>query len=184
MNPAPIDSGGVRSGHLTDSLQASAWFWQAVREAVRTLHPGYFAPVMATGVVSVGLRGRVPALSTALMYVSAGTYLILLALNGWRVATARDDLLRDLADPARGFGFLTFVAGTDVLGARLLLAHHLATAGALLVVGRADRLGRRGRRDARPPGPCAAPPARIAGRPHWPCGPRRPGDRRPATAAP
>ncbi len=110
--------------------------WAAVREGVRTLHPGYFALVMATGIVSVGLVGRgPPVLSTALMWVAVAAYLVLVVLYGWRAAAFSGEMRRDFANPARGFGFFTFVAGTNVLGVRLGMDHEFETAQVLLVIG-------------------------------------------------
>lgn len=107
-----------------------------VRGAVRTLNPSYFALVMATGIVSVGLRDRgVPWLSAALLWLSAAAYLVLVVLYAWRAAASATRMRGDLADPSRGFGFFTFVAGTNVLGTRLALAGHRGTAAVLLVVG-------------------------------------------------
>lgn len=114
----------------------------ALREAVRTLHPGYFALVMATGIVSVGLRDLgVPAASVALLWLAAGAYLVLVVLSGWRIAVFPTEVRSDLGHPVRGFGFFTFVAGTDVLGTRLVLDGHLGVASALLVVGGVAWLG-------------------------------------------
>lgn len=104
--------------------------------AVRDLHPGYFALVMATGILSVGVYDvGARALSTVLMWSAIAAYLALVALHAWRVAWFGGELRRDLTHPARGFGFFTFVAGTDVLGTRLVLGGHLGVATALLVVG-------------------------------------------------
>jgi len=107
----------------------------ARREAVRTLHPGYFALVMATGIVSVGLRdlGVSPA-SVALLWLAGAAYVVLVVLNGWRLVSFPGEVRRDLSHPVRGFGFYTFVAGTDVLGSRLMLDGHLMAAAVLLAV--------------------------------------------------
>lgn len=108
----------------------------ARRVAVRDLHPGYFALVMATGILSVGMHDAgARTLSTVLMWTAVVAYLVLVVVHGWRVAAFGDELRRDLAHPVRGFGFFTFVAGTDVLGTRLVLAGRLGLAVALLVVG-------------------------------------------------
>ena len=110
--------------------------WRGLRATVRTLHPGSFALVMATGIVSLGLVDRgVPALSAALLWFAAAAYLTLVLLHLWRAAAFPGQLRRDVADPARGFGFFTFVAGTDVLGARLAAADYPGTARVLLVIG-------------------------------------------------
>lgn len=106
------------------------------RHAVRTLNPGYFALVMASGVVSVGMRLEgFDTLSVLLAAVCAAAFGTLVVLTGWRLVRFRREVLADLTDPARGFGFFTFIAGTNVLGVRLALdGYHLAAA-TLLVVG-------------------------------------------------
>lgn len=108
----------------------------SLSEAVRTLHPGYFALVMATGIVSVGLRSHdMTTLSATLMWLAGGCYLVLLVVSAWRIAVFPTEVRRDLADPTRAFGFFTFVAGTNVLGARLALEDYIGAAAVLLVVG-------------------------------------------------
>ncbi|TKJ19835.1 tellurite resistance/C4-dicarboxylate transporter family protein [Blastococcus sp. CCUG 61487] len=103
---------------------------------VRRLTPGYFALVMASGIISVGLRrqGHV-AVSVVLLAVCAAAFVVLVALNAWRVMAHRDAVLADFLDPARGFGFFTFIAGGNVLGVRLAMDGHHAPAAALLAVG-------------------------------------------------
>lgn len=108
----------------------------ARREALRTLHPGYFALVMATGIVSVGLRSLgVPAVSVPLLWLAGAAYAVLVVLNGWRLVSFPAEMRRDLSHPVRGFGFFTFVAGTNVLGSRLILDGHVPAAVALLAAG-------------------------------------------------
>lgn len=107
-----------------------------LREGVRTLHPGYFALVMATGIVSLAMRNqRALALSVALMWLTVLEYVVLLALTGWRLLRFRPQIGADLADPRRAFGLFTFVAGTDVLGTRLAVDAHHVIAFVLLAVG-------------------------------------------------
>ena len=107
-----------------------------VQDGVRTLHPGYFALVMATGIVSIGLHAdHQDALSVALLWLAGLAYAVLLIATAYRLVSFRSELATDLADPARAFGFFTFVAGTDVLGARLALDAHHRAALALLAVG-------------------------------------------------
>ncbi len=109
----------------------------ALREGVRTLHPGYFALVMATGIVSVAVSG-LARVSAALAWVAGAAYATLVALHLLRAVAFRRELARDLSHPARGFAMFTFVAATDVLGARLAAAGRPGVAGALLVVGTAS----------------------------------------------
>ena len=107
-----------------------------VRDAVRTLHPGYFALVMATGIVSIGLRAdRQDTMSVLLLWVAGLAYAVLVIAHAWRLVSFRSALAADLADPTRAFGLFTFVAGTDVLGARLAADGHHGAALGLLAVG-------------------------------------------------
>lgn len=106
-----------------------------VGSAVRGMPPGYFALVMATGIISVGMHLiGVRTLSVVLMVVSATAYLVLILLTGWRFVAYRVAFLEDLHDPHRGFQFFTFVAGTNVLAARLAIEGWFAAAATLLGV--------------------------------------------------
>lgn len=107
-----------------------------LREEVRTLHPGYFALVMATGILSIAMRNQSAlALSVALMWLTAAEYAVLVTLTAWRLARYRSEVGADLEDPRRAFGLFTFVAGTDVLGTRLAVDAHHVIAFILLVAG-------------------------------------------------
>ncbi|NUR60941.1 MAG: tellurite resistance protein permease [Catenulispora sp.] len=105
-------------------------------QGVRTLHPGYFALVMATGIVSIAMRNQhALPLSVTLLWIAMAGYAVLVALTVWRLVRFGTDMAADLADPRRAFGLFTFVAGTNVLGTRLV-ADARTTAGlALLAVG-------------------------------------------------
>ncbi len=106
-----------------------------VRAAVRTLNPGYFALVMASGIISIGMRlTGFHVFSVVLLAVCVAAFVILIALTVWRVLAYRDDFTSDFTDPARGFGFFTFVAGTNVLATRLAVDElHGATATLLVI---------------------------------------------------
>lgn len=108
---------------------------ERVRCAVRGLNPGYFALVMASGILSVGMHlAGFAALSQVLAVVCVLAYVVLVVLTGWRLVGFRAAVVDDFTDPARGFGFFTFIAGTNVLGARLALdGHHGLTAELLAV---------------------------------------------------
>jgi hypothetical protein len=84
--------------------------------AVLTLAPGYGALVMAAGICSIGLElvGR-PVVSDVLLWLAAGSFAILIALTACRLVSFRRALAVDFADPRRAFGFLTFVAGLNVI---------------------------------------------------------------------
>ena len=94
-------------------------------ESVRTLNPGYFALVMATGIVSIAMRNHdVIALSVMLLWIACASYAVLVVLNGWRLIAFPTDVAADLADPRRAFGLFTFVAATDVVGTRWAAGGH------------------------------------------------------------
>lgn len=108
----------------------------AAAEAIATLMPGYFALVMGTGIVSIGLRDLgMAAFSVVLLWLAAASYAILVVLTACRARWFHVELLADFADPRRAFGFFTFVAGSGVLGVRLALDGHRHVALALLIVG-------------------------------------------------
>lgn len=117
----------------------AAAFSDRVGRAVEGLTPGYFALVMATGIISVGLHLEgVDLASEALLAVCATAFVVLLVLTAWRTVAYRGAVVDDFTDPRRGFGFFTFVAGTNVLGVRLgAEGFHAATAVLLVLAGAA-----------------------------------------------
>src|SRR6516225_9718795 len=98
--------------------------------AIRDLHPGYFAFVMATGIISTGTFLLGPSwLSRTLLVVASAGLVVLSAALVIRLVRFRSSVAADVRDPARVFGFFTITAGIDVLGVRLAAAGHpLATA--------------------------------------------------------
>lgn len=103
--------------------------------AVSGLAPAYFALVMATGIISVGMRlESFDLLSALLLIIAASAFVVLLVLSGWRLVTARPEMAEDFTDPGRAFGFFTFVAGANVLGVRLAMSGHQTWTAVLLVV--------------------------------------------------
>jgi tellurite resistance protein TehA-like permease len=108
---------------------------ERVQAAVSGLTPGYFALVMGTGIVSVGMNLEgFTVLSRILLVLCATAFVVLLVLNAWRLVAYRAAVVEDFLDPRRAFGFFTFVAGINVLGVRLGLAGaHTATLILLLV---------------------------------------------------
>jgi tellurite resistance protein TehA-like permease len=98
-------------------------FLGRISEAVETLTPGYFALVMAGGILSVGLGLEgFEVLSGALLALSAAACVVIVVLNAVRLAAFRSAVRADFLDPGRAFGFFTFVAGTNILGVRLAVA--------------------------------------------------------------
>lgn len=94
--------------------------------ALRTLHPAYFALVMATGIVSIAaqLLG-IPFVPYALLVVNVIAFAALWILTIVRIARYPKDVIADVADHQRGVGFFTAVAATSVLGSQLFIVAKL-----------------------------------------------------------
>ncbi len=91
-------------------------------EWVRTLYPGYFASVMATGIVSVALLlTHALALSLALWAIDGALLIGLTVVYALRLLRFPRDMRRDLFNPASAFGFFTIIAGIGVLATRSAL---------------------------------------------------------------
>ena len=127
----------MRPSPGVDSLpQVTTGLRERFQHAVRGLTPGYFALVMGSGIISVGmLLNGYHALSVLLLAVAAASFGILIVLTGWRLLAYRDAVTDDFTDPRRGFGFFTLIAGTNVLGVRLAMDGHHEITAVLLVLG-------------------------------------------------
>ena len=109
--------------------------------AVRDLNPGYFAFVMATGIISTGAYLLGPSwLSLTLLAIGCAGLVVLAAALAARVAFFRASVLADVQAPDRVFGFFTITAGLDVLGVRFAFAGHPLVTAILAGVGAATWL--------------------------------------------
>ena len=125
--------------------------------AVRGAHPGCFALVMSTGIVSAALRqAGSPRSSAVLLAIAAGSFSALAVASAWRAAAFPADLRGDLACPGHG---VYLVAACDVPGtgspadgqyaAALAAAGLLAQLGLTCLVRAPGRLATRIARDQR-----------------------------------
>lgn len=105
--------------------------------AVEHLAPGYFALVMATGIVSIAAHAlQMPRVALTLLGVNVGAYAVLSVMLAVRLLRYFPRVLDDLNSHARGPGFFTAVAGTCVLGSQILiLTDRVAAAHALWIAG-------------------------------------------------
>jgi tellurite resistance protein TehA-like permease len=95
---------------------------QRLAGAVEHLSPGYFALVMATGIVSIAAHVlQMPRIAGALLAVNIGAYTVLAVMLGVRLVAYPSRMLEDLNSHARGPGFFTVVAGTCVLGSEVVI---------------------------------------------------------------
>lgn len=104
------------------SAQRDASLLGKARAGVGALYPGYFALVMATGIISNALHFEGYALISQLLFaVNLVAYPLLWLLTALRLLWARQALWADLTSPKLVFAFFTTVAATDVLGVGMTL---------------------------------------------------------------
>jgi tellurite resistance protein TehA-like permease len=107
----------TKNPRMSESSQTNVF-----SRAAADLFPGYFALVMATGIISIacfllGMR----TLSLVLLVIAVAAYLILCLLLLARLLFFFPRVKADMEDHGRGPGFFTVVAGTCVLGSALLI---------------------------------------------------------------
>jgi len=102
---------------------------------LETLYPGYFAQVMATGIVSVAAHDFGLFLVSRLLWLLAAVfYPCLVVLYVLRAVRYRKGFGKDLTAAPTMFAFFTFVAGGDVLGTRSFLGGYPQAAQVLWIV--------------------------------------------------
>ncbi|WP_238626071.1 tellurite resistance/C4-dicarboxylate transporter family protein [Aggregatilinea lenta] len=95
---------------------------ESIKDGVKHLFPGYFALVMATGIVSIAcFLLEMETIAWWLFRLNAVAYVILWLLTLARIARHRALFLADLTSHAKGPGFFTIVAGTGVLGSQFVI---------------------------------------------------------------
>lgn len=93
-----------------------------ISEAIANLFPGYFALVMATGIVSIAAQLlEMNLIARALLFVNIIAFAILWLLLLIRLIRFFPRVKADISDHVRGPGFFTVVAGTCVLGSQLII---------------------------------------------------------------
>jgi tellurite resistance protein TehA-like permease len=112
----------IADGPRTQALSMPAGL---VRRAIATLDSGYFAFVMATGIVSIAtdLLGYALLSEVILGFAVAG-FVGLLAAYLARFVFFLPFVRQSAADPTTAMAYFTVVAGTDVLATRFVLAGH------------------------------------------------------------
>lgn len=89
---------------------------QTIEQGIANLYPGYFALVMATGIVSIAayLEGMA-LIAWALFVINIAIYGFLWLITLTRLLRNLAGVTADLTSHTRGHGFFTIVAGTCVL---------------------------------------------------------------------
>ncbi len=104
---------------------------------IRDLFPGYFALVMATGIVSIAAYLlEMEWIAWTLFRINEVSYGVLCILTLIRLVRYFPQMKADLTSHVRGPGFFTLTAGTCVLGTQfVVLAQDFSTAVVLWLVG-------------------------------------------------
>ena len=92
-----------------------------IRDAIKTLHPAYFAMVMATGITAIGsnLLGFT-VIAHGLFYLNIVAYAVVLTLQLIRICMFWSCVFDDLSNPKLSLVFFTTVASTNILGAQFV----------------------------------------------------------------
>ncbi len=91
-------------------------------QAAADLFPGYFALVMATGIVSIAAHLlEMETVAITLLVVNVIAYVVLWVLLAVRLIWFFPRIRNDITDHVRGPGFFTVVAGTCVFGSQLII---------------------------------------------------------------
>ncbi len=91
---------------------------------IETLFPGYFALVMATGIIAVAADQQdIAWLAQALYAAAAIGYTVLTVMLVLRIVMYPRAFVADLETHTRGFAFLTTVAATNVLASASAVVH-------------------------------------------------------------
>jgi tellurite resistance protein TehA-like permease len=108
---------------------------RAVQDGIRDLFPAYFAIVMATGIISIACHLlAMDFLAYPLFYLNQIFYVVLWLFTLARIFRHPARLLGDLSNHRLGAGFLTLVAGTNVLGTQFVVLVSNQTFGLVLWV--------------------------------------------------
>jgi tellurite resistance protein TehA-like permease len=95
---------------------------ERLAQGIATFFPGYFALIMATGIISIAAyRLGMEPLGWGLLFINVGAYAVLWLLTFIRLVAYPSWLVSDLINHQRGPGFFTLVAGTSVLGSQLII---------------------------------------------------------------
>ncbi len=96
---------------------------------LQVLHPGNFALVMASGIISIGFDTlHFKTLADVLYVFALCAWLTLLALSAARVLRHGRAVRSDLLNPRLVFSYFTLVAATDIVGMLLLERGHTTLA--------------------------------------------------------
>ncbi|MDQ6902905.1 MAG: tellurite resistance/C4-dicarboxylate transporter family protein [Bacteroidota bacterium] len=110
-------------------------FVTKVKSELKNLYPGYFALVMATGIIETACRQlHFEQLASLLFFLNNGQFIILLLLLTSRVTWFFPQVKEDVTSHKKGAGFLTIIAASCVLGSEYVQGQHSFSGGTLLLL--------------------------------------------------
>lgn len=116
-----------------DKPRAVQGFSALLLRAAKELFPGYFALVMATGVVSIASQLlAISLVPEILLVINWAAYAVLLLLTALRIVRFPARIAEDLSNHQRAPGFFTIVAGTCVLGTQNVIVAGASKVGLVL----------------------------------------------------
>jgi tellurite resistance protein TehA-like permease len=104
-----------------------------ISNGIKDFHPVYFAMVMATGIVSIAFEAMAFSyIAKTLFLLNLVFYSILCTILAARLLLFRSNVMADLRNLPRAWLFLTFVVGTNTIGAQLVIFQHATGLASLL----------------------------------------------------
>lgn len=96
-------------------------------DSLETLHPAYFALVMATGIVALAAQlHQLPLVAEVLFWLNGCLLAVLVLATALRLVRYPRAFAADVRSHSRGVGFFTSVAAFGVFGAQLVVQMHAA----------------------------------------------------------
>ncbi len=106
-----------------------------IKDEVKNLYPGYFALVMATGIIEIACRQlHFNQLASILFFLNNVQQGILLIFLLSRIVWFFPQVKHDIASHKKGAGFLTIVAASCVLGTEYVQGQHMFSVGISLLL--------------------------------------------------
>jgi len=97
-------------------------FFSSIKKEIANLFPSYFALVMASGIVSIAANLlHMIFIAKMLFYFNVVAYCILCLMLVCRLLFYFQNFSNDFSTHAKSPGFLTIVAGTNVLGSQFII---------------------------------------------------------------
>jgi tellurite resistance protein TehA-like permease len=123
------------TGHTAKGFRKKEKLKNIIRREAERFEPGYFAFVMATGIVSIAaFMWNMEWIAWSLFQLNKIAYIVLIVLTLSRLFLFLPFFIRDVTGFVQGPSLFTLVAGTCILGGQFVILSRNFTAGFLLWV--------------------------------------------------